>query len=532
MTVITGMDGVRVLVVDDSSDHRELMARALRDVGVETTTASSADEAFRHVEDVDLVLLDYRMPGVDGLEALQTIGAVPNAPSVVMVTGLDSVDVAVEALRTGAVDYLQKSDDLLDELPSVVERAWRHHLAIRRGRRLQECSLLVSGARDRADAVDGILAGALDLLDASGAEIHLVVGDATGPGDASTKVVGRRGDLAETDAVARDLLQSAIRSGTVQVGEGRIVAPLTGLGGVVGVVTVSDRPDRAWLEEDERLVEAFAAFAGVSLENLRHRELETQLVHELQATLDQRRNFVASISHELRTPLTMIIGFVETLRSRWERMEDGTRLEFLERVAANSGELANLVDQLLDVSAGEAGTLAVHTETVPVADVVNEAILGLAHLFEGRDVEVDVGEVSVVADRRLLVRGLSNLLSNAVKYSPAPEPVSVRGVGLGDWVRIDVTDRGDGLDEEARARVFEPFWRSERERRNATRGTGVGLALVREYLRVMGGTVGVVSAPGEGSTFTLELPSAGTVAPTDERVHLDLTGSQRNTASR
>jgi two-component system phosphate regulon sensor histidine kinase PhoR len=119
--------------------------------------------------------------------------------------------------------------------------------------------------------------------------------------------------------------------------------------------------------------------------------------------------------------------------------------------------------------------------------------------------------VTVLADARLLGRALSNLLSNAVKFSTSNSTVTVRAVTDNGRARLEVIDEGTGLTVQEAARAFEPFWRGGSATTRTTRGAGLGLALVNDYIRVMGGSCGVTSRPGHGSNFYLVLPLAPVV---------------------
>jgi len=134
---------------------------------------------------------------------------------------------------------------------------------------------------------------------------------------------------------------------------------------------------------------------------------------------------------------------------------------------------------------------------------VEDAVERLGPVLEGRPVSVEGEALCAVADPTLVRRILTNLLSNAVKYSDDGSPITVRMSARGDDALVEVQDRGTGLAETERRRVFDPFWRAESAR---SRGTGLGLALVREYVQLMGGTVDVESTVGEGSTFSFSLP--------------------------
>ena len=224
---------------------------------------------------------------------------------------------------------------------------------------------------------------------------------------------------------------------------------------------------------------------------------------ELAASLELRRQMVASVSHELRTPITCITGFASTLTRLWDELAEDERRRFVERIGHHGSELNDLIDRLLDFSAAEAGRLQAHPTQVDLRDAVDDALERLGPVLEGRPLSVVGDGISAVADPILLRRILTNLLSNAAKYSDDGSPITVRLSVVDDRARIEVQDRGAGLAEPERGRVFDPFWRAENAR---SRGTGLGLALVREYVQLMDGAVGVVSAVGEGSTFYFTLP--------------------------
>lgn len=496
---------MRVLVVDDSTDHRALMRRALRQAEFVVETAATADDARRALHDgsIDLVLLDYRMPGTTGIELLADIGDLPNPPSVIMVTGAGNTDVAVEAMRLGAIDYLSKDSGYLDGLPEVVLRAWRHHDLASRARNLHRLSLLVAAAENRSGLHDEVVAGASSLLRAT-ASVLLVEEDgrllrvATGgdPPDLLTDLAGESADRVCGDLAPR-------------YDGDRLLVPLPrGDGSCTGVLVAWTDATRQRDEELE-LASAFAAFAGVALRNLQQRELEHELVEELQQTVDARRDFITSVSHELRTPMTSIAGFTTTLVDHWDDLGVEQRLDMLMRVKRNTDDLQALVEEMVDLAALDRGqSVTSSPEEFDAAAHVRDVVKDAGELLDGRSVEIDVASAVVRADPALVRRTMHNLLSNAVKYSPDGTPIEVRGAVVDGHVRIEVEDHGIGLEPRVAARVFDPFFRATPSVANAVRGVGIGLALVKEYVRLMRGEVGVLSTPGGGSTFWFTLPRA------------------------
>jgi signal transduction histidine kinase len=497
---------IRVLVVDDSVDHRHLIAHRLRRAGMQVTTAADRAEALAQLGGIDLVLLDYRLPGSSGIEVLEEIRRRPQPPSVVMVTGAGSVQVAVEAMQAGAIDYLAKDAGYLDALPEVVERAWRHHDLAVRAAELQRLALLVSSASDLDQLFVEIVSGASRLLRARGSALLLEEEGQLAP------VAVRGSDRPDLLGLAARIGQQAPDRAEPWAIDGCLVVPLPReVDGALGILTLWTG-DRTITDDEVQLAQVFASFAGIALRNLRQFELERMLVTELQQTLDARRDFVASVSHELRTPLTSIAGFNATLASHWRDLHDTQRDDLLARVGRNAVELRELVDQLLELAAVERGrSRPPKLEPLELRDHVLDTLAQFEHVLEGRQLSVAVPVVEVHADASLLRRTLGNLLTNAVKFSSADSPIAVVAERVGAQVRVAVVDEGIGLPAWEASRVFDPFFRARTSVANAIRGTGIGLSLVREYVRAMDGEVSVESTPGEGSTFAFTLPVAGPV---------------------
>jgi signal transduction histidine kinase len=492
---------IRVLVVDDDPDHRALARRRLVDAGIQVTVAASAAEALGGLAGVDLVLLDYRLPGMSGLDALAAIRE-SGGPSVVMLTGMGSESVAVEAMRAGAVDYVVKDASYLRDLPQIVERAWRTHDLTRRAGELQRIALLVTSAADRETMISGIVDGARRLLGAETCARYVA-----GPDGLALEAVA--GERPRDEGALRGAAAAALARRDAEPPAGgtrQLLVPLPSReGDALGVLAVLTADPRDYVPGELDLARTFASFAGLALANLQQHEIEQSLVAELQEMLDLRRDLVASVSHELRTPLTCISGFAGTLDRLWDSLEDVDRRRFVERIRHHGAELTELVEGLLDFSAAEAGRLTAHVTDLDLAHELQSAVEEVGPLLAGRPLSVDFEPARVSADPTLLRRALWNLLSNAVKYSEAGSPIVVGSQLDGPFARVDVTDRGVGMAASDAAHAFDAFWRA-RPGTSRSRGTGIGLALVRDYVRLMAGDVGVESQLGAGSTFWFTLP--------------------------
>jgi signal transduction histidine kinase len=221
-----------------------------------------------------------------------------------------------------------------------------------------------------------------------------------------------------------------------------------------------------------------------------------------------KSEFLSRMSHELRTPLNAIIGFGRLLQM--DELDEGQR-ESVDQILQGGAHLLDLINELLDIARIESGRISLTSETVDIGPALREAVGLIGPLASERRVAISiVGEHDaclVSADRQRLRQVLLNLLSNAVKYNRQGGNVEVR-VELADArLRVDVRDQGPGISPEGLERLFVPFERLDADR-SAVEGSGLGLVLSKLLVEAMGGSLGVTSTLGEGSTFTLEFPVA------------------------
>jgi PAS domain S-box-containing protein len=234
-----------------------------------------------------------------------------------------------------------------------------------------------------------------------------------------------------------------------------------------------------------------------------------------------KSELLSRVSHELRTPLNAILGFAQLLEMRPLPEEDRERAG---RILKAGRHLLALIDAVLDLTRAQDGRLALSPEPVPLSDLVREAAALWRAQADQLDILLEIDAPTLErrvarADRERLKQVLLNLLSNAVTYNRAGGRVTVgAGPACAGAVRLFVRDTGPGIPAALQERLFRPF---ERLNLNPEResGAGVGLALCRCLVEAMGGTIGLVSAEGEGSTFWVELPAAEVPAsPSPPRV--------------
>ncbi|MFJ3905780.1 ATP-binding protein [Streptomyces sp. NPDC090025] len=261
--------------------------------------------------------------------------------------------------------------------------------------------------------------------------------------------------------------------------------------------------------EDRRVLGAFAAQAAVVLERQRLVGAAGE-ARKLAEGNKIRTALLAAVSHDLRTPLASIKASVSSLRSDDVEWSDEDRELLLEGIEEGADRLDHLVGNLLDMSRLDTGTVTPVIRETDLDEVVPRALGGVP---EG-SVVLDIPETlpMVAVDRGLLERAVANIVENAVKYSPAAVPVLVSAGALAGEVQIRVVDRGPGVPDEAKDRIFAPFQRYGDAPRGA--GVGLGLAVARGFVEAMGGTITAEDTPGGGLSMAITLPR--TPAPSPE----------------
>jgi two-component system phosphate regulon sensor histidine kinase PhoR len=220
-----------------------------------------------------------------------------------------------------------------------------------------------------------------------------------------------------------------------------------------------------------------------------------------------RQEFLSNVSHELRTPLTAILAFVETLETGTLEENDDNR-RFLAIIRKNASRMHTLIDDILELSAIEAGNVKVEPCTIELFPLVNDVVTSLASKASAESITINNlidPSALVFADPARLEQMLTNLLENAIKFNRKEGHVTIRYENS-DVSRIIVQDTGEGIPGQHLERLFERFYRVDRARSRELGGTGLGLAIVKHLARAHGGEVRVQSKLGEGSTFSIDLP--------------------------
>jgi PAS domain S-box-containing protein len=457
----------------------------LRLDGITIDTCDNAAEALERVAgvDYDAVVTDIKMPGKDGLEVLREIKELRPKTPTLLITGHGEHDLAVQALRGGAYDFVQKPIDREYFVASLQRAIELRGLE----RQVEEQRLaLEQHARVLEHVDNGVL-----FVDEAGIARHWNPGAAAITGLAPVDVL---------DRPAADVLPGWTElEPLIPVGE------RPGPGGA----TAKALP----LELDGR--ELWLSISGVHFGD--------GVVYAFRDVTQERTlaelkdDFVATISHELRTPLAAIYGAAQTLRREDISLEAAMRGKLLAIIIVECERLTRIAGDILLANTLDSGRLKLDEQCVDLEPLAREVVEEMRTCFVERDdIEIDLvgnnGMASVLADENRLRQVLLNLIENAVKYSPDGGRVEVAIEALPGSVRIAVHDQGIGIPSAEQQRVFGKFYRVDPQLSRGVGGSGLGLYISRELVRRMAGRISVTSREGAGSTFYVDLPHARVTA--------------------
>jgi signal transduction histidine kinase len=304
--------------------------------------------------------------------------------------------------------------------------------------------------------------------------------------------------------------QSHVRDLLLRLGWRSLLAvPLLREDHLLGGLVVNRNRPGSFAPEVIALLQTFASQSSLAIQNARlFREIE-QKSRELEAASRHKSEFLANMSHELRTPLNAIIGFSEVLAERMFGEINDKQAEYLGDILESGKHLLSLINDILDLSKIEAGRMELQPSEFDLPAAIENTLVLVRERAQrrgialGRVVDRRLGMID--ADERKIKQVLLNLLSNALKFTPEGGRVDVRADLADDVAEISVTDTGIGIAPGDLASVFEEF-RQVGTAARKVEGTGLGLAISRKFVELHGGTIGVQSRVGEGSTFTFTLP--------------------------
>ncbi|OGU27062.1 MAG: hypothetical protein A2X66_00435 [Ignavibacteria bacterium GWA2_54_16] len=243
--------------------------------------------------------------------------------------------------------------------------------------------------------------------------------------------------------------------------------------------------------------------------------LINEMTDKLKADIEQlkklervRSEFLGNVSHELRTPIFSLKGFLETLLEG--AIDDpAVNKKFIEKAYHHANRLDHLLSDLIEISRIESGEMKMSFRYFDVVSFLQQAVQDSADQCAAKNqrlvVHVPDGEVMVLGDKDRLMLAVGNIIDNASKYSPAESAITVDVIDREQFVTISISDNGPGIEPEHLPRIFERFYRVDKNRSRDVGGTGLGLAIVKHIIEAHGGKISVSSEVGKGTSFSFDL---------------------------
>ena len=483
----------KILVVDDEAGIRRGCERVLRPQGYDVLMAETGEkglEMLRGQPDIDLVLVDLRMPGISGFEFLLQAGEIAAETVFVMITAYATIESAVEATKRGAYDFIAKPfvpDQLLRLVDRALERALllreRNRLEADRRERMLELATEKSQFRTVIDCMtDGVMV--------CNAERMLVLYN-----PAARKLFPALQSAKTPSAVNRildckELLEMVEQASTQQKRLSNEIRLRPGTEAVWLLANVAPVVDMA----SDRFLGTVSVLRDITEDKLAER-VKTQ--------------FMNLVAHELRAPLSAVDGYLSVIDGGYLQ-DPQKQQDCIRRSKQRIRALVDLVDDLLNMARMEEGTVRREIAPRRIDRIIEEVAALMAPLADRNGIRFEIHTSDrlpeVPADREELMRLFTNLLGNAVKYNKPDGEVRITADLDPPYVRVSVTDTGIGIGKESRDRLFSEFFREKREETSLITGTGLGLSIVKRIVDFYHGRITVDSELGKGSTFTVRLP--------------------------
>jgi PAS domain S-box-containing protein len=529
---------LHILVIEDDPFFAEVVQRMLQKptsalaLQVELADRLAAGMERLAAGGIDVVLLDLSLPDSQGLATLRQVLSQAPQVAVVISTGLADDEMAVDAVRQGAQDYLLKGQ--LDG-PTLL-RAVRH--AIER-KRIQDELRKLSLAVEQSPSIT-VITDLQARIEYVNPRFSQVTGYSVAEVLGNTPRLWKSGQT--TPAVYRELWDT-INGGNEWRGEflnrrkcGELywefasISPVRDTQGrpthfvkVAEDITTRKRAEeslhRARDELELRVQERTAELLRIN-EALRDEIAQRKHAEEADQIKTQ---FVSNVSHELRTPLSVIVLLSGNLDMLYDRLGDDKRRQMIREVREHARILNDLLGSVLEISRIESGRVSLERQQVELLRLAREESAAQLPLAQRKAQEVAVAgdaELTVWANEEQIRRVIRNLLNNAIKYTPEHGHISCQCVEwpggadvawpgsadlpAGRWAALRVVDSGPGIRAESLPHIFERFYRVATE--GNVPGTGLGLAIAQELVHLHGGQIAVTSQPGQGSTFAVYLP--------------------------
>jgi signal transduction histidine kinase/DNA-binding response OmpR family regulator len=562
-------DQFQVLLIEDDPGFAYLVTELLRSAeydvllpNYEISTATNLKDSLQLLSEkhFDVILIDLSLPDSSGLDTFRKIRDAVSHTSLIILTGNEDEQIAIQAVREGAQDYLGKrrADDyfLKRSIRYALERKRTVEILQQHNRRLKvlrEIDIAILAAESTESIVGAALSHIRELIGCQRANLtlideatnELVIFDASKAGETSIPA-GQRLPLAQFE----DITQTLSRNQPVVFNDYRTVVdagpdiqqllkdgllstcsvPLFIQGNLIGMFNMhSDLP--GFFDEEKinlgrevanqvaiafsqnKLLDELRALNATLEERVAVRTQElNQLNVELEYANRAKDEFLATMTHELRTPLNSILGLSDSLLEQRRDPLSERQQHLLQIIESSGRHLLELINDVLDMSKIEAGKLDYYPQAVDVHALCRSSLAFVREQATRKSIDLvyddETADFRIHADPRRLKQILVNLLTNAVKFTHEKGRITlqVHTDAEDDLVQFHVRDTGIGIAHDDLKLLFQPFAQVDSQLNRHFEGTGLGLSLVQKLTDLHGGSVEVESEPDKGSRFTINIP--------------------------
>lgn len=499
----------RILLIDDDELDRKIFKRSLGNSTLnhnlhEATTGADAIAAIKNTS-FDCIFLDYRIPGTDGLELLRAIKKIDTTTGVAIMTSHGDETIAIEMLKAGALDYMNKSDINPDEIERIVHTSVKiRQIEKEKTRAEQQSKLYVSQLEAILESTNSSVLSVdreLKLTAFNRAykeSIKKMYGVDVKIGDSLSDIA--YGDIDhETE---RECLQRAFS------GEHFVREEHYGMNESNRYFfEISYNPVRS--ENNE--VTGVAIFAQDVTEKKRVEQALTKARNEALKAAQVKSDFLSNMSHEIRTPMNAIIGMTDLLL---DRISENTQRDYLNSIKYSADNLLVIINDILDFSKIEAGKIVIENIPFGLHENLEEISKAFRYQAEEKDLElvVNIGAgvpKIIMGDPYRLNQILFNLVGNAIKFTKEGTvtiDVSVKQqISDRYLLYFGVSDTGIGISDDKMNTIFESFTQAYTDTSRKFGGTGLGLSITKNLVELQNGYLGLKSTLQKGSTFYFEI---------------------------